>query len=135
MELLTQLLHALWAQDFETLANPSMIGMLYFVLFMILFLENGLLPAAFLPGDSLLVLVGVLCAKGAMAFPQTVLLLTIAASLGGVESLVTQPITTTHHGLTPEERARRGIVDGMVRLSVGLEDAEDLIADLKQALD
>lgn len=67
MELLTQLLNALWAQDFETLANPSMIGMLYFVLFMILFLENGLLPAAFLPGDSLLVLVGVLCAKGAMA--------------------------------------------------------------------
>ncbi|HDT1609814.1 TPA: hypothetical protein QHT56_004328 [Enterobacter hormaechei subsp. steigerwaltii] len=54
MELLTQLLNALWAQDFETLANPSMIGMLYFVLFMILFLENGLLPAAFLPGDSLL---------------------------------------------------------------------------------
>ena len=43
MELLTQLLNALWAQDFETLANPSMIGMLYFVLFTILFLENGLL--------------------------------------------------------------------------------------------
>lgn len=41
MELLTQLLNALWAQDFETLANPSMIGMLYFVLFMILFLEMG----------------------------------------------------------------------------------------------
>jgi cystathionine gamma-synthase/methionine-gamma-lyase len=59
---------------------------------------------------------------------------TIAASLGGVESLVTQPITTTHHGLSPEERARRGIVDGMVRLSCGLEDAEDLIADLTQAL-
>jgi cystathionine gamma-synthase/methionine-gamma-lyase len=61
-------------------------------------------------------------------------LFTIAASLGGVESLVTQPITTTHHGLLPEERAKRGIVDGMVRLSCGLEDAEDLIADLKQAL-
>lgn len=72
----------LWAQDFETLANPSMIGMLYFVLFMILFLENGLLPAAFLPGDSLLILVGVLIAKGAMGFPQTILLLTVAASLG-----------------------------------------------------
>ena len=42
MELFTQLLNALWAQDYETLANPSMIGMLYFVLFMILFLENGL---------------------------------------------------------------------------------------------
>jgi hypothetical protein len=63
-------------QDFETLANPSMIGMLYFVLFVILFLENGLLPAAFLPGDSLLVLVGVLIAKGAMGYPQTILLLT-----------------------------------------------------------
>lgn len=82
MELLTQLLNALWAQDYETLANPSMIGMLYFVLFMILFLENGLLPAAFLPGDSLLVLVGVLIAKGAMGFPETLLLLTAAASLG-----------------------------------------------------
>lgn len=61
-------------------------------------------------------------------------LFTIAASLGGVESLVTQPITTTHHGMTPEERQRRGIVDGMVRLSCGLEDSADLIADLAQAL-
>ena len=82
MELLTQLLNALWSQDFETLANPSMVGMLYFVLFMIIFLENGLLPAAFLPGDSLLILVGVLIAKGAMDFPETVALLTVAASLG-----------------------------------------------------
>jgi len=62
-------------------------------------------------------------------------LFTIAASLGGVESLATQPVTTTHHDLSPEERARRGIVDGLVRLSIGLEDAEDLIADLRQALD
>ncbi|MEA1062469.1 DedA family general envelope maintenance protein YqjA [Apirhabdus apintestini] len=82
MELLTQLLSALWSQDFETLANPGMIGMLYCVLFIILFLENGLLPAAFLPGDSLLVLVGVLIAKGALGFPQTIVLLTTAASLG-----------------------------------------------------
>jgi cystathionine gamma-synthase/methionine-gamma-lyase len=59
----------------------------------------------------------------------------IAPSLGGAESLVTQPITTTHHGLDPAERARRGIADSMVRLSVGLEDAEDLIADLAHALD
>ncbi|MCP5279748.1 MAG: aminotransferase class I/II-fold pyridoxal phosphate-dependent enzyme [Thiobacillus sp.] len=61
-------------------------------------------------------------------------LFALAPSLGGVESLVTQPCTTTHHGLTPEERARRGISDAMLRLSVGLEDAEDLIADLEQAL-
>lgn len=58
----------------------------------------------------------------------------LAPSLGGAESLVTQPCTTTHHGLTPEERARRGISDAMLRLSVGLEDPEDLIADLEQAL-
>ena len=62
-------------------------------------------------------------------------LFSIAASLGGAESLVTQPITTTHHGMTPVERERRGIVDGLVRLSCGLEDADDLIADLRQALD
>jgi cystathionine gamma-synthase/methionine-gamma-lyase len=62
-------------------------------------------------------------------------LFAIAPSLGSVESLVTQPITTTHHGLDPAERAKRGIADSMVRLSVGLEDAGDLIADLAQALD
>ncbi|MDA8127410.1 MAG: aminotransferase class I/II-fold pyridoxal phosphate-dependent enzyme [Betaproteobacteria bacterium] len=61
-------------------------------------------------------------------------LFALAPSLGGVESLVTQPCTTTHHGLTPEERARRGISDAMLRLSVGLEDADDLIADLNRAL-
>lgn len=61
-------------------------------------------------------------------------LFTIAPSLGGAESLVTQPITTTHHGVSPEDRARRGIDDGMVRLSCGLEDAEDLWADLEAAL-
>jgi cystathionine beta-lyase/cystathionine gamma-synthase len=61
-------------------------------------------------------------------------LFALAPSLGGVESLVTQPCTTTHHGLTPEERGRRGISDSMLRLSIGLEDAEDLIADLHQAL-
>lgn len=73
-------------------------------------------------------------AKATAAVVDRLKYFTIAASLGGVESLVTQPITTTHHGMTPEERSRRGIVDGMVRLSCGLEDAEDLIADLKQAL-
>ncbi|MFP4611583.1 MAG: trans-sulfuration enzyme family protein [Thiohalophilus sp.] len=62
-------------------------------------------------------------------------LFAIAPSLGGVESLVTQPVTTTHHGLSEEERARRGISGAMIRLSVGLEESDDLIADLEQALD
>lgn len=58
----------------------------------------------------------------------------LAPSLGGVESLVTQPVTTSHRDLSPAERSRRGITDSMVRLSVGLEDPSDLIEDLEQAL-
>lgn len=61
-------------------------------------------------------------------------LFALGPSLGGVESLITQPCTTTHHGLSPEERARRGISDALLRFSIGLEDVEDLIADLQQAL-
>lgn len=61
-------------------------------------------------------------------------LFALAPSLGGAESLVTQPCTTSHHGLNDGERARRGISDAMLRLSVGLEDPMDLIADLEQAL-
>ena len=57
-----------------------------------------------------------------------------APSLGGVESLVCQPFATTHFGLSVAERQRRGITDGMIRLSVGLEATEDLLADLQQAL-
>ncbi len=72
--------------------------------------------------------------QDAVAAVDRLRLFAIAPSLGGVESLATMPVTTTHHGLTPEERARRGITDTMVRLSVGLEDAGDLIADLEQAL-
>ncbi len=61
-------------------------------------------------------------------------LILIAPSLGGVESLATQPITTTHYGLTPEERQRRGITDSMIRFSIGMEAPEDLIVDLNNAL-
>jgi cystathionine beta-lyase/cystathionine gamma-synthase len=70
----------------------------------------------------------------ASAVADRLRLFALAPSLGGVESLVTQPCTTTHHGLPPAERTRRGIADSMLRLSVGLEDPEDLIADLNQAL-
>ena len=58
----------------------------------------------------------------------------IGPSLGGVESLVTRPATTSHAGLTPEERARAGVSDALVRVSVGIEAADDLIADFRQAL-
>jgi cystathionine beta-lyase/cystathionine gamma-synthase len=58
----------------------------------------------------------------------------LAPSLGGAESLVSVPAASSHFALTPEERAKAGVTEGMVRLSVGLEDPADLIADLKQAL-
>lgn len=70
----------------------------------------------------------------ATAVADRLALFALAPSLGGVESLVTQPCTTSHADLSAEERTRRGITDGMLRLSVGLEDAEDLLADLHQAL-
>ena len=66
---------------------------------------------------------------------DSVHLWTLAENLGSVESLITHPVTMTHAAISPEERARVGITDGLVRLSVGLEDAEDLIEDLAQALD
>ncbi len=72
--------------------------------------------------------------KDATQVADRLRLFALAPSLGGAESLVTQPCTTTHHGLTPEERTRRGIADSMLRLSIGLEDPADLIADLEQAL-
>jgi cystathionine gamma-lyase len=61
-------------------------------------------------------------------------LFTLAESLGGVESLIEHPAIMTHASIPPETRRRIGISDGLVRLSVGVEDADDLIADLEQAL-
>jgi cystathionine gamma-synthase len=60
---------------------------------------------------------------------------TLAESLGGVESLVAHPATMTHAAMTPEARAAAGIGDGLVRLSVGIEHVDDLIADIAAALD
>ena len=66
---------------------------------------------------------------------DSVELWTLAENLGSVESLITHPVTMTHADVEPEERARVGIIDGLVRLSVGLEDADDLIDALKKALE
>lgn len=59
----------------------------------------------------------------------------VASSLGGVESLASLPAETSHRSLSPEERAARGIDDGLVRLSLGIEDPDDLVRDLVRALD
>jgi cystathionine gamma-lyase len=59
----------------------------------------------------------------------------LAESLGGVESLISHPATMTHASVSPEMRLKLGITDGLVRLSVGVEEADDLVADLEQAFD
>jgi O-succinylhomoserine sulfhydrylase len=61
-------------------------------------------------------------------------LLSITANLGDARSTITHPASTTHGRITPEQRAAAGIGEGLIRLSVGLEDREDLMADLDRAL-
>ena len=82
MGVLHEIVQALWHQDFAALANPDVIWIVYGIMFTTLLLENGLLPASFLPGDSLLLLAGAMIAKGVMEFIPTMLILTLAASLG-----------------------------------------------------
>ena len=61
-------------------------------------------------------------------------LFSLAESLGGIESLICHPASMTHASIPKDEREAVGITDGLVRFSVGLEDTDDLIADVKQAL-
>ena len=58
----------------------------------------------------------------------------LAESLGAVETMITHPATMTHADVPIDERRARGLTDGLVRLSVGIEDVDDIIADLEQAL-
>jgi len=71
----------------------------------------------------------------AKRFLEAVKLCSFGESLGGVETLISHPATMTHASVPPEERARMGITDGLVRISVGIEDVEDLIADLERAFE
>lgn len=73
--------------------------------------------------------------EGAFRFLDALELVDISNNLGDAKSLVTHPSTTTHQRLSPEDRARQGIGPGLVRLSVGLEDVDDLIEDISAALD
>jgi cystathionine gamma-lyase len=72
--------------------------------------------------------------KDAMKFTESLKVATLAASLGGVETLVSQPYNMTHTQLSAKERAATGIPETLVRVSVGIEDPEDLVDDFKSAL-
>jgi cystathionine beta-lyase/cystathionine gamma-synthase len=71
---------------------------------------------------------------GARAVLNAVRLMALAESLGGVETLISHPATMTHASVPPDRRAAIGITDGLVRISVGIEDIDDLLEDLEQAL-
>jgi len=71
---------------------------------------------------------------GAARLLDRVKLCSLAVSLGNIDTLIEHPASMTHRVLTPEHRERIGVHDGLVRLAVGLEAAEDIIADLAQAL-
>ena len=73
--------------------------------------------------------------SAAFRFMNALEIITISNNLGDAKSLVTHPVTTTHKNMAVEARAAAGITDGFVRLSVGIEDPEDLILDLLQALE
>lgn len=72
--------------------------------------------------------------EGAFRFVNALRIFTISNNLGDAKSIITHPATTTHQRLSDEQRAELGITDGLVRVSIGLEDEGDLIADVKQAL-
>ena len=72
--------------------------------------------------------------KDAMRFTESLRVAILAASLGGVETLVSQPANMTHTQMTSKERAKTGIPDTLIRVSVGIEDADDLVDDFRQAL-
>jgi len=72
--------------------------------------------------------------KAAISIVENLKVFTLAESLGGVESLSGHPASMTHASIPKEEREKTGVVDSLIRLSVGIEDKEDLIADLEQAL-
>src|SRR5699024_10654798 len=72
--------------------------------------------------------------EDAVSFVENLKVFTLAESLGGVESLAGHPASMTHAAIPKEEREKTGVKDSLVRLSVGVEDIDDLTADLKQAL-
>lgn len=72
--------------------------------------------------------------EDALQVVKKVRLFSLAESLGGVESLIGHPATMTHASIPKDEREKSGVVDSLIRLSVGIEDVTDLIDDLSQAL-
>ncbi|TWT25195.1 methionine biosynthesis PLP-dependent protein [Planomicrobium sp. CPCC 101110] len=95
--------------------------------------EVSVVTDVFYPGKGGMVSFRLKKAEWVDAFLTNISLITFAESLGGVESFITYPATQTHAEIPYEERVERGVCDRLLRFSVGIEEVEDLIADLKQA--
>jgi len=137
-----------WDGDLEELNSPLPSWWLYMFYFTIIFaigyliLYPGLeshpqyeLAKKQMKGPGAMISFGV---KGGLEAGKKVMdnvhLAALAVSLGGIETLIQHPASMTHSKLTKEARVSAGISDGLVRLSIGIEDAEDIIADLEHAL-
>ena len=96
--------------------------------------EDDRIHAVHYPGVGGMVTLDLGNRLAAVAFRRHLRIITPAASLGGVESLASLPIETSHAYATADERAKEGVTDGLVRISVGIEDAVDLIGDVDHAL-
>ena len=72
--------------------------------------------------------------KAGLRFASCVSLISLAENLGAVETMVTHPATMTHSAMSKKSRLAAGITDGLIRVSVGLEDVDDVINDLDQAI-
>ena len=87
------------------------------------------------PGFGAMISIDLGSFESASIFCKHLNIFTLAESLGGVESLICHPGEMTHASLTPEKRKELGISEGLLRLSIGIEDADDLIDDLNNALE
>jgi methionine-gamma-lyase len=72
--------------------------------------------------------------NGGVAFMNKLKLCTRTVSLGTCDTLLSHPASMTHYGVKPEDRIKYGITDGLIRMSVGMENVEDILADFEQAL-
>jgi O-succinylhomoserine sulfhydrylase len=116
--------HLASRNDIERVLHPSLVTHPQHVLAMQQMKDGGSLVTVDVLG----------CRENAYRFLNSLKIIDISNNLGDSKTLATHPATTTHQRFTPEQRAELGIRDNTVRLSIGLEDAEDLIADLNQAL-
>ena len=126
-----------WSGFFGGVGTGIILGLIIFAIITVFNLHIGNFSYSLTGTVGVLVTmcVGSLLGDMAGSFIKHLSIPSAAPSLGGVESLITLPVDTSHSSLLPEKRRSMGIEDGLVRFSTGIEDHEDLIADIQKALE